>query len=392
MVNARHLHASRRADTVQFFDAGGSVTSQTFLQAQSIPSGTVGYRPNARGLCLWYEAVDVAKAVASQRYRIGNFVELVRGATAIAGRRFPSQLLGQVRTVCSLRPLVDPEFARALVPLRRAGIALIADYDDLIFAGRVDGLPQSVGGSLGGKIGAARLAAYAAGLEYFDRITVSTAALARHVARRSVKPVSIVPNALSENWVRHGHALHRAFHPGDPLVIRYLCGSPSHDADFASIAAPLAAFLRDHPQVSLDVVGPVRFNADIFPSTQLRRLPSVSYEELPRLLASSWVTLAPLLENAFNECKSAIKFLEAAAFACPTLTSPNDDLRRHQALGAPLVFCGSARDWYEQLSSLLDMERRREQGALAARHVAAHGMARQQLDCWIASFDLRGPN
>lgn len=342
----------------------------------------------ARGICLWYEAVDVAKALASQRYRIGNFVELVRGASAIAGRRFPSHLLGQVRTVCSLRPLVDQELARALVPMRRAGMQLIADYDDLIFAGDVDGLPQSVGGSLGGKVKATRLAAYASGLEVFDRVTVSTPALARHAQRLCAKPVTVVPNGLSENWVQHGHALYPPFRAGDPLVIRYLCGSPSHDADFASIAEPLAQFLCDHAEVCLEVVGPVRFDTEAFPAAQLRRLPSVSFEELPRLLASSWVALAPLLQNTFNECKSAIKFLEASAFACPTLASANDDLKRHRALGAPLIFCESERDWYEQLSALLDLDRRRDQGAAAARHVEAHGMARQQLGNWLASFNV----
>jgi glycosyltransferase involved in cell wall biosynthesis len=347
-------------------------------------------RPSARGVCFWYEAVDIARALGSQRYRIGNFVELVRGASAIADRRFPSHLVSQTKTVCSLRPLVDQSLASSLALLRRAGIQLIADYDDLIFAGDVAGMPPSVGGSFGPKVKATRLENYASALHVFDRIVVSTSALRRHVEQRSNKPVFVVPNGLSENWLQHGHALYPAFRSGDPLVIRYLCGSPSHDADFASIVAPLAQFLRNHAHVQLEVVGPVRGDFDAFPEQQLRRLPTVSYEELPRLLASSWVTLAPLVQNDFNECKSAIKFLEAAAFGCPTLAAPNDDLKRHCELGAPLALCRSEHDWYEQLTSLLNPERRHEQGAAAARHVAAHGMARQQLGSWLASFGDRG--
>lgn len=370
-------------------DVAGSLTSQTSLRAHGeafLPRAE--HRPSARGICFWYEAVDIARALGSQRYRIGNFVELVRGASAIADRRFPSHLLSQTRTVCSLRPLVDQPFAGSLAQLRREGIKLIADYDDLIFAGDVAGMPASVGGSFGPDVKAARLENYASALDVFDRIVVSTSALQKHVEQRCNKPVFHVPNGLSENWVQHGHALYPPFRAGDPLVIRYLCGSPSHDADFASIAEPLAQFLCDHAEVCLEVVGPVRFDTEAFPAAQLRRLPSVSFEELPRLLASSWVALAPLLQNTFNECKSAIKFLEASAFACPTLASANDDLKRHRALGAPLIFCESERDWYEQLSALLDLDRRRDQGAAAARHVEAHGMARQQLGNWLASFNV----
>jgi glycosyltransferase involved in cell wall biosynthesis len=367
------------------------VTSQSALEYQGVASSIARpHRPSARGVAFWYEAVDIAKALASQRYRIGNFVELVRGASAVAGKRFPSHLLGQVRTVSCLRPLVDPELGRTLTALRRAGVHLVADYDDLIFAGEVAGLPRSVGGSLGARTKAQRLEAYASGLRLFDRVTVSTRALARHLEAFSTTPVTVVPNALSESWVRHGQALYPAFLPGDPLVIRYLCGSPSHDADWASIVAPLAQFLRDHPQVCLEVVGPVRFDPEPFPPSQLRQVRSVSYEELPRLLASSWVTLAPLLQNPFNDCRSAIKFLEAGAFGCPTLLSANDDLRRHEELGAPIAFCHTARDWYEQLSSLLDLERRQQLGAAAKNHVASHGMAQHQLGTWLSVLGEKG--
>jgi Glycosyl transferases group 1 len=352
-------------------------------------SARVQARPSARGICFWYEAVDVAKALASQRYRIGNFVELVRGASAVVGKRFPNHTLSQVRTVCSLRPLVDADLSRTLSLMRRAGVRLVADYDDLIFAGEVPGLPPSVGGTGGERAKLRRLSAYASSLAWFDCVTVSTRPLARHLQELSPKTVTVVPNALSESWVRHGQALYPMYRPGEPRVVRYLCGSPSHDADFAGIAGPLARFLMDHPDIRLEVVGPVRFDESAFPPSQLRRLPTVAYEELPRLLSSSWVTLAPLQPNSFNDCRSAIKFLEAGAFACPTLASPNDDLRRHLDLGAPLSFCHAERDWYEQLTALLDEDRRRDQGEKAARHVASHGMAKQQLGTWLAALDER---
>ncbi len=337
---------------------------------------SVTMQTSARGLCFWYEAVHVSKALASRRYRIGNLVELVRGGSAVIGRRFPTHLFDSTRAVCCVRPLHSRAFAKTLRAMRQAGIRVVADYDDLLFAGAVSGLPPSVGSS--------RPKSYAAALDSFDAFSVSTRPLAWRLTQIVPnKPVAVIPNALSDSWVRQGKVLYKPFLSGDPLVIRYLCGSPSHDADFACIRQPLAQFLRDQPTVRLEVIGPVNFDSSGFPPLRVQHLPAVPYDELPRLLASSWVTLAPLVSTAFNECKSAIKFLESAAFACPSLVSPNDDLERHQERGAPILSCRSEQDWYERLTSLLQVERRLRDGAAAADYVTAHAMASSNVDPWL---------
>src|SRR5690606_15776087 len=131
-----------------------------------------------------------------------------------------------------LRPLLTPLLARQLHALRRRQVHLVADYDDLLFAGAVSGLPPSVSSE--------RLVGYSAALSAFDRFTVSTHALARWLRRLEPRAkVSVVHNGLSDSWVRQGSALYPAWRPGDDLVVRYLVGSPSHDRDFQSIAAPL---------------------------------------------------------------------------------------------------------------------------------------------------------
>src|SRR5262249_28363930 len=162
--------------------------------------------------------------------------------------------------------------------------------------------------------------AYSAALSAFDLFIVSTRALARRLSTLApAASVAMVPNALSQAWVAQGKLLYRQWQPIDGLVIRYFSGSPSHDHDFASIAKPLARFVTDHPSVRVEIVGPLNVDLLSFPEGRLKLVPHVSYEELPRLLASSWVNLAPLASSEFTECKSAIKFLESGAFSCPTL-------------------------------------------------------------------------
>jgi glycosyltransferase involved in cell wall biosynthesis len=340
-------------------------------------------RTPARRVCFWYQALDVAKASASCRYRMGNLCELLSGADIVVKKELPRQIRARVSTVCVIRPLVTPPLLAELLALRDAGVRLIADFDDLLFAGPVTGLPGSVGGATSIALLDARLKGYAAALTVFDAFTVSTRPLRDQVLQRvPAVNVAVVPNGLSEAWVRQGRALYDAFQPGDPLIIRYFAGSPSHDEDFAAVAPAIRRFLIDHQQVRLELVGSIRADLSVFPEGRAVLLPSVPYETLPKLIAKSWVNIAPLRGSEYAEGKSALKLLEAAAFGCPTLASANEDVRRHHAQGAPVRLCETAQDWQRELERFLDMSRRMELGHAARRYVDEHGMARNSLDAW----------
>ncbi len=342
-------------------------------------------RTPARRVCFWYQALDVAKATASCRYRINNLCELLSGTDIVVKRELPRQIRARVATVCMIRPLVTPALLAELAALRNAGVRLIADFDDLLFAGPVTGLPGSVGGATSAALLDARLEGYAAALTAFDAFTVSTRPLHDQVLQRvPAAKVAVVPNGLSEAWVRQGRALYDAFQPGDPLIIRYFAGSPSHDEDFATVVEPIRRFLIDHPEVRLELVGSIRADLSMFPAGRAALLPAVPYEALPRLIAKSWVNIAPLCSSEYAEGKSALKVLEAAAFGCPTLASANDDVRRHHAQGAPVRLCETAQDWQRELLRALDPSQRMELGHAARRYADEHAMARSSLDAWQA--------
>jgi hypothetical protein len=60
--------------------------------------------------------------------------------------------------------------------------------------------------------------------------------------------------------------------------------------------------------------------------------------------------IAPLEASVFNECKSRVKFLEAALSGCCLITSPIPDM---QVIGTDrLVLAADANAWYEALSDL----------------------------------------
>lgn len=342
-----------------------------------------------RGTWFWYEPSRIAEARASCRYRIGHIVAHLPGATAVLGSRLPSFRHVPIRTLCCIRPLATPRFEGVLDALRGRGVELVGDFDDLLFAGPVTGLPPWAGGVGAARNAASRPASYQAALALFDRFTVATRALARRI--RDVRPdarVDIVPNGLSEAWVERGASC-RSWRPGDDRVIRYVCGSPSHDDDFATIVPVLREMLVRHPSVRLEVLGPLRFDPRAFPPGRVSHHPALRpYDDLPAVLASSWVAIAPLAPTEYNECKSAIKLLESAAFGCPVLAAPNDDMRRHASAGAPVLLCESATDWLAGLESLLDDHRRMHLGAMSREYVHVHAMARESAATWAASLEL----
>src|SRR5256885_16341065 len=85
-------------------------------------------RTPARRVCFWYQALDVAKAEASCRYRMGHLGELLSGADIVVNRKLPRQIRARVSTACVIRPLVTPPLLGELTRLRKAGVRLIADF------------------------------------------------------------------------------------------------------------------------------------------------------------------------------------------------------------------------------------------------------------------------
>ena len=353
------------------------------------PSGVFRLEPGparqcASDLCFWYHSSAIARASASCRYRIGNLTEVVRGATAVIDSVLSLRALQGKRALITARPFIDRSRLRSLATLRKKGVRLIGDFDDLLFDCPIDDFPPVMQGDGARSLHQERLGVYRDSLRYFDAFTVATEPLAEHLrALQPGVPVHVVPNGVSPAWARQTQLVYRSWQPGDRKIIRYLPGSPSHDADFAMVSHPLRAFLLDHPDVHFEVVGPLHWDTTGFPSDRIAHRPRVRFEHLGEWLASSWVNLAPLAATEFNRCKSAIKYLESAVVGCPTLATPIPDVARHRA-GAVLTPRG-ADDWYSGLTLLLDDATRMELGSRARRYALGHATARQSAESLLVA-------
>ena len=102
--------------------------------------------------------------------------------------------------------------------------------------------------------------------------------------------------------------------------------------------------------VRLVLIGPLELPQALSPcSDQVERIEFVDWRRLPFELARLDVCIAPLVANAFNHCKSDIKWMEASLVRIPTVASPVGQLgwscqlfRDAVAIacGCYRVFCG----------------------------------------------------
>ena len=248
------------------------------------------------------------------------------------------------------RPRNSLRLSRFLRKAKKLNIHVSADYDDLLF--RPD-LAHESPTVLSGKesLHSARKQAESAlkALRKFSSCRMSTAPLIEMA--RSVHPncsYHLVHNMVPDS------ELPKEIVPAEERfknkVIRYFPGTSHHSANFKVVENVLAEWLSEHPEAKLEVVGDIEINHDIFPDGQLMTHPFVPYTELPKLISTSWITIAPLKDNHFNNCKSGLKFWESAAFGVPVVATPNEDLKRFSGNGLKLA--NTYEEWVYSLNFL----------------------------------------
>lgn len=102
------------------------------------------------------------------------------------------------------------------------------------------------------------------------------------------------------------------------------CGTITHRKDFAHIVSPLCEFLDESPGARI-VVGGDEQIYEMLKSVRERQkvyVPTMDYKYYPIMLSLFDVLLAPLENDEFNQVKSNIKLVDAAASGIPYIASP----------------------------------------------------------------------
>lgn len=275
--------------------------------------------------------------------------------------------------IIASRVINDNATARIFDRARSHGAIIVYDCDDLIFHESAAPYLKVVNKRGHDRLITSRFEAMRA----TDCVIVSTDTLREIVASQGLD-ARVMRNGLSADFLELAHSARTGYRCEDDerLVLGYFSGSSTHDRDFAVIAGVLARLLTDHGNVHLLTVGPLTLPAALkgFRDRVVQR-PSVPYLDLPALIASVDLNLAPLqIFEPFCRSKSELKYTEAAACGVATLataTPPFANAIRHGETG---FLAKTEEDWSELLTAATEEKEklrrmgRRAQGDIQKRY------------------------
>lgn len=252
------------------------------------------------------------------------------------------------------RPVDDHRFRRALRACSAGNAVLHADYDDLLFEPQLaNASPKYLNGNANVSAIADEFEINRRALRCFDSFIVSTTFLANRI--KAIVPQSticVLPNSMPRQFILP----EKQVTPANLVTIGYFPGSSSHGHDFASIKEPLAQTLSDYPQCRVLIAGQFRAQ-DCAGLPRVTLLPFVDYNRYLYLLRQVDLSIAPLVDNVFNQAKSAVKLIESVSVGTPILASPNGDMHAHSDSLA--TFSASTQQWKLALQQRIDDASRR---------------------------------
>ncbi len=147
----------------------------------------------------------------------------------------------------------------------------------------------------------------------------------------------------------------------------YFSGSITHNDDIKMILPVLEKILREYPQVELHIVGELDIPASLMEfKNQIKARGFVDWQQLPHLISSIDINLAPLESTIFNEAKSENKWIEASLVKVPTVASNLGAFQKMIKNEVTGYLCDDNDEWYTALKNLInDKEIRQKVGKAA---------------------------
>ncbi len=139
-----------------------------------------------------------------------------------------------------------------------------------------------------------------------------------------------------------------------PFTIGYFSGTPSHANDFRKVAVELGALLETYSEITLRVVGYMEFPEILKKHIKSGRVvshPLVDFLTLQKAMADVDVSIVPLIDNEFTNCKSELKYFEAAIVGTVTCATPTYTYRtsiQHEKTG----FLCREGEWFSTIERL----------------------------------------
>lgn len=187
-----------------------------------------------------------------------------------------------------------------------------------------------------------------------DILTVSTPGMAEHTRLLTARPVHVRRNFADQITLKAGRAALQAPRPEDGLFrVCFASGSRGHEVDFALIADQVIAFLAEDDNRRLMILG--HFDTKLLPEALRNRVEThgfSNYETYLQTLARADCALMPLTDDIFNQCKSAVRVIDAASVGVPSIVGTVGDMQAMVAPEKTGFIARTPQDWGTALETL----------------------------------------
>ena len=255
------------------------------------------------------------------------------------------------------------------------GIRVGLDIDDLVFDVKyLDIMLNTIGEKTNRSYWVAYFASVQAMAKQMDFFVTTNEFLAEKVKRSFNKPVKVIRNSLNQGQINASsvYVMQKKLRHEKGFIIGYFSGSPTHAKDFAVVEPELIGFLKRHDDAILNVVGYMKFSKEaerLVDNGRIRFLPFTDFRKLQRLMAEVDVNIAPLVINDFTNCKSELKFFEAAVVETTTIASPTYCFKK-AIIDGKNGFLAESGEWHDKLEHLYNNPEENRRIALAAKKYA----------------------
>lgn len=292
-----------------------------------------------RKVAYFYHKVDNS----TFRYRVYNMVEAINNSESdVSASWFTyndlsvmDEVLSCIDKLIICRVPYCLSLKKLICDAQSKGIEVIFDCDDLVFdTNNLEYIFESLDLDLSvngpwdswfayvGRVGAS--------MKLCDRSFTSTQPLADELVKSSGRRVDVLQNFLNLDQMRVSEQIffekeRSQFSRNGLIEIGYFSGSPTHTKDFKVAAGAIAEVMSRNKDVGLRLVGHI--NVDPILDHYRERIKYYSFRDYINLqiaIGSTEVNIAPLAFNKFTNCKSELKYFEAAIVGTLTVASDND--------------------------------------------------------------------
>ena len=189
-----------------------------------------------------------------------------------------------------------------------------------------------------------------------DGVITTNAFLAEKIRDFSGLPTWTVPNFLNRAQIELSSQIRAAKQQSEwardsQIDIGYFSGTPTHARDFALIESALVTLLESNPAVRLRIVGFPPQSELLAPlAHRIETLPLQDFLNLQRMIGAVEINVVPLQDNEFTNCKSELKYFEAAIVGTVTIATPTFTYRQAIDDGRN-GYLATAQQWAEILAS-----------------------------------------